>query len=142
MTSDAANQLMAKTARDLMSRHLLLVPQEMSIHGAARLLSRAQVTGAPVVDEDGRCVGVVSATDFLHLAENESFADRSHSTDPADREADDRAEEEHAPKVKDMMTPDPVVVGENTPIARIARMMLDAHIHRVMVSDEHQHPIG
>lgn len=54
------------TAADLMSRNLVLVPQDMSLQGAARLLSRAQVSGAPVVNENGRCVGVLSTTDFLH----------------------------------------------------------------------------
>ena len=39
------------TAADLMSRDLVLVPQEMSLQGAAHLLSRSHVSGAPVVDE-------------------------------------------------------------------------------------------
>src|SRR5262245_28497936 len=61
--------LFSLTAADLMSRNLVLVPQEMSLQGAARLLSGAQVSGAPVVDGQGRCRGVLSNTDFLHWAE-------------------------------------------------------------------------
>jgi len=144
MMTISAKPLLAFTARDLMSRHLLMVPQEMSIHGAARMLSRAQVTGAPVIDEAGRCVGVVSATDFLHLAERETPPNRHHSAclHSSDWEMDEQEEGHQAPTVRDVMTLDPVMVSEDTPIGQLARMMLDAHIHRVIVSDEHQHPIG
>src|SRR5262249_25486312 len=56
-------------AGDLMSPNVVMIPQEMSLQGAARLLSRSQVGGAPVVDEDGRCVGVLSSADYLHWVE-------------------------------------------------------------------------
>ena len=62
--------LLALTAHDLMTQTLVMVPREMSLPMAARLLSRANVSGAPVIDEDGRCVGVLSATDFVHWAGN------------------------------------------------------------------------
>ena len=62
--------LLELTAADLMSRMLVLVPSEMSLPGAARLLSQAHVSGAPVVDAAGRCVGVLSATDFVRWAQN------------------------------------------------------------------------
>lgn len=145
MTTFSVKPLLAWTARDLMSRHLMMVPQEMSIHGAARMLSRAQVTGAPVIDEEGRCVGVVSATDFLHLAERESLPCRppsncQHSSDWEMNE--DQPQEPDAPTVRDVMTLDPVMVNEETPIGQLARMMLDAHIHRVIVADIQHRPIG
>src|SRR3989442_7976247 len=58
------------TAEDLMSRDVVTVPAGMSLRGAAVLLSRAQVSGAPVVDRDNRCIGVLSTADFLKLAGN------------------------------------------------------------------------
>src|SRR4051812_17557451 len=60
--------LTALTAEDLMSREVITVPTGMSLRGAALLLTRAHVSGAPVVDERGRCVGVLSTSDFLKLA--------------------------------------------------------------------------
>lgn len=44
--------------------------------------------------------------------------------------------------VKNYMTANPVTVGPNTPIRFLARQMIDAHIHRVVVVDEGQRPIG
>jgi CBS domain-containing protein len=52
-------------ARDLMTRNVVTIPQEMAMRDAAQLLLRLEISGAPVVDEGGRCVGVLSATDFV-----------------------------------------------------------------------------
>ena len=61
----ASTPLLARTAADLMSPTVVTIPQDMSLRGAARLLAQADVSGAPVVDAAGRCVGVLSARDFV-----------------------------------------------------------------------------
>jgi CBS-domain-containing membrane protein len=40
------------------------------------------------------------------------------------------------------MTADPVTVGPDAPIRTLARTMIDAHIHRVIVVDGERRPIG
>jgi len=45
-------------------------------------------------------------------------------------------------QVCQFMTADPVMVPPSTPIRVLARMMTDAHIHRVIVVDEERIPIG
>jgi predicted transcriptional regulator len=66
----ANKSLMSLCAADIMSRNIVMIPREMSLQGAARMLSRASVTGAPIVDDKGRCIGVLSATDFMHSIES------------------------------------------------------------------------
>jgi CBS domain-containing protein len=44
--------------------------------------------------------------------------------------------------VRNQMTRDPVLVTPETPITELARKMLDAHIHRVIVVDEQRRPVG
>src|SRR5438876_6703168 len=61
----ANKQLLALTAADLMSDPVVTIPKEMSLQGAAHLLSRFSISGAPVVDGGGRCIGVLSTTDFV-----------------------------------------------------------------------------
>jgi CBS domain-containing membrane protein len=144
MTLAPHKPLLALTAHDLMSEALLMVPREMSLPMAARLLSRANVSGAPVVDDAGRCVGVLSATDFIHWAENPA----AHRPQPhAQHEAcaawqildtDELPEE----AVGRFMTADPVMVDPSAGIGKLAHMMLDAHIHRVIVVDHDHRPIG
>src|SRR5260370_10548324 len=57
------------TAADLMTRDVVAIPEHMSLRTAARLLAGAQVTGAPVIDENGACVGVLSGSDFVRWAD-------------------------------------------------------------------------
>lgn len=108
---------------------------------AARLLNRARVTGAPVVDAEGRCVGVLSATDFIHWAEKGEKPAAGKETVCSPWQI---FEEEELPKevVLHYMTRDPVMVSSESPVGDLARMMLDAHIHRVIVVDQDRRPIG
>ncbi len=57
------------TARDVMDRKLVVVPQQMSMREAAHLLHRAGASEAPVVDERGRCVGLLSSANILRWVE-------------------------------------------------------------------------
>jgi CBS domain-containing protein len=64
---ETTRELLALTAGDLMSRNVVELPEHMPLRDAARLLLQNQIGGAPVVDKDGRCVGVLTAIDFLRL---------------------------------------------------------------------------
>jgi CBS domain-containing membrane protein len=132
----------ALTAADVMSPGMLTIPRHMSLRTAARLLSQARVSGAPVVDEAGVLIGVLSTTDFVRWVEKGSVA---HPEEPtcvcSDWQSID-AEKLPTDEVACCMTADPVTASLWTPITELARMMLDAHIHRVIVLDERGHPTG
>ncbi|MEU6944413.1 CBS domain-containing protein [Streptomyces sp. NPDC046316] len=55
------------TAGSLMSAPAVTVPRGATIAGAARLMGRGRLKRLPVVDEDGRPVGVVSRGDLLKV---------------------------------------------------------------------------
>jgi len=113
----------SRTAGDLMVPEVYTISQECSVREAAALMADRDVTGLPVVDADGRCVGVVSAVDFVRrwlLGELGGGQGR----------------------VRDVMTADPVTAGVQTLIAALSRMMIDAHIHRFIVTDGLGKPIG
>jgi CBS domain-containing membrane protein len=57
--------LTSRKAADLMTKAVQLVSQEMDLVKAAALLAEKQISGAPVVDNKGKIVGVVSEKDFL-----------------------------------------------------------------------------
>lgn len=132
--------LLTRKADDLMSRTVVLVPKEMSLFGAAHLLAQAKVSGAPVVDDEGRCIGVLSTTDFLHFAEKGKGAPPTYESVCSWQIVESQAGS--ADRVADYMNHDPVCVAPHTTIGDIARMMIDAHIHRVIVVDAVRHPIG
>jgi len=63
--------LRSLTAGDLMKQPVQTIPQEMSFAAAGSILQRDRISGAPVIDASGRCVGVISTTDFLGTAAKE-----------------------------------------------------------------------
>lgn len=185
--------LQALTAGDLMISEIVRLPEKTPLRDAARLLIRNQIGGAPVVDAQGKCIGVFSATDFLHLSETRidparvmspplpitcSYQAKSVSADgqevtrctlppgvcpiqliqggPAgqkliicsqphcvlvDWQVVD-VEKLPTQEVRQFMTPDPVTARVSTSIRVLARMMIDAHIHRIIVVDDERCPIG
>jgi CBS domain-containing membrane protein len=141
----AGKTFFSLTAEDLMTRDVVTIPQEMSLSAAARVLSRARISGAPVVDADGVCTGVVSATDFLRLAATDRRATPVPCAAPLCVCADWQVleiEDLPAEEVRHHMTPNPVTVRAGTPVRDLARLMLDAHIHRIIVVDAKRRPVG
>jgi len=137
--------LLNLTAGDLMSNSLVLVHEETSLQGAAHLLTQTHVTGAPVVNGEGRCVGVLSATDFVHWIDKNRNTGGGHSRPESSvsfawQIIDPDSLPEDA--VHHYMTRDVVFVQAGVLIGELARMMIDAHIHRVVVIDPQQKPIG
>ena len=133
-------------AADIMSRQILMIPRAMSLEGAARSLARANVSGAPVVDDNGRCIGVLSTTDFMHSVEHnhDSGSKAGATSKPMCSSWQIPESAAQIPCcVENYMTKDPVLVSPATLIGELARMMMDAHIHRLIVVDTiTQRPIG
>jgi len=131
------------TAADVMSRNVVTIAQTMPLQEAAGLLAREQISGAPVIDASGRCVGILSATDFVRAAE--TGAGPVHVTQGrcfcADWQVVDLEmlprDEVRCHMSKDIVTADPA-----TAVTELARRMLDAHIHRIMVLDKDRRPVG
>lgn len=136
--------LLELTAAELMSREVTTIPQAMSLRAAARLLSEMQITGAPVVDEIGECVGVLSATDFMR---HEGFAEEGgpRPCNPGCFHSAWQVVDVDAlpgDEVGAYMTPGPVTVSPDVSIVELARNMIDAHIHRVVVVNTENRPVG
>ena len=53
--------------RDVMSTDVVVIPVEATYEEATRILFEGQVSGAPVVDKEGRLVGVISDKDLYRV---------------------------------------------------------------------------
>lgn len=115
--------------RDCMTRDVVALRPDDGFKAVVRALAERGVSGAPVVGETGRVVGVVSEADLLH---HESFMPveaelrryfESRRTDTA-RPGDTAA---------DLMSSPAVTVSADAPIGRAARLMADHGIKRLPV---------
>ena len=109
---------------NMMSVDPVVVEAESSITEAEQLLKSYRISGLPVVSE-GVLVGVISQTDLLTARSSELIGANW-----------DRV------RVRHLMSRPPVTVHLNTSVERAARLMLEGHIHRLVVVDEEELPIG
>lgn len=99
----------------------------------AELLAARAISGVPVVDDDGRPVGVVSEADLLAKAEHQDQDGApSWLAGPRTRREWEKAQ---ALTAAELMSPRPVVVGPDTPLPAAARELARAGVRRLLVVD-------
>jgi len=127
---------LATKVGDVMTTQVFAVATDTSLETAARLLTQHHIGGAPVIDEAGHPLGVVSQSDLVD-------PDRGHTGKVGrpryfcindERVASVTAEHSTlAGIVADVMSPFVVGVGPETPLDEAARMMLADNVHRLLV---------
>jgi CBS domain-containing protein len=92
------------------------------------------------VDADGRCIGVLSSSDFVTWAGKDGNRKVIHFVAPWGEmiDIDDSPDNE----IRHYMTAQPVTVAPTTPVGELAQKMVDAHIHRVLVVIDQSRPQG
>ena len=53
--------------REIMSRNPITVPHNYTVEEAAEILLQAKISGMPVVDKDGRVIGMITQTDLFKV---------------------------------------------------------------------------
>ena len=66
---------MTRTVADIMATRLITFRPDMNIHEAIRILLDKRISGAPVVDEDGALVGMLSKKDCLKIVFSSQYHD-------------------------------------------------------------------
>lgn len=139
-------------ARDIMQKEVTSVPSNWTVKELATFFVEKAITGAPVTDDSGNLIGVVSLTD---IARYESTRDTEIEDErPHDyylRGWEDALEAEEFRNfhvdlikhetVKQIMTPMIFKIDAETKVSQIADMMVTGRIHRLVVV-ENKSPIG
>jgi CBS domain-containing protein len=127
-------------AADIMSPHVICVTKDADLRDLAKLFLAKGITGAPVIDRDGDICGVISQTDLLYyqLTRDDELVLPSDFYQSARVEGRSIAkgfqiEDVNTATVEEVMTPVVHAVLASTPVAAIAKMMTQRHIHRVIV---------
>jgi CBS domain-containing protein len=110
-----------------MERDTVTIPASLPFAEVQHLLVVAGIHGAPVVDERGRVVGIVSAIDLLRAA------DEARDPDLDEGEGLVPGAHLHALTALDLASPAAVWVAPDAPAAEVARLMRHEGIHRVLV---------
>lgn len=135
----------ALTAKDIMVPEPVCVEPSTTVRELARVFEENEISGAPVVDRQGRVIGIVSKTDLIRrCSEGTLEVPPAYLFEVLAEQGaeDDEVVPEQLVCVEDFMTSDPVTVAPDTPAGEIARLMSEGRIHRVVVVDESRFPVG
>ena len=122
-------------ARDVMVRAVATTTPETTVEKVARLMINLRISGVPVLDRNGRLVGIVTEGDLLRRAETRTERPRVRWSEWFSANSRLAAEyvKSHARGVEDVMTREVVSVGELASLGEIAELMETRRIKRVPV---------
>jgi len=125
------------TVRDIMHRDVVTVSPEETLKDVANKLYRHKVSGMPVVDVDGRPIGMISERHLIKAAlPNYQTLIQDTTLTPDTEPFDDLLRREDEIKVKDIMTTRLFTTTEDTPIVKVAVQMLFRNIRRIPVVED------
>lgn len=96
-------------AREIMTRNVYTISPEASVQEVAQLLSRKSISGVPVIDKDGKIIGIVTEADIIGKVNRVGMC------------------------VADIMSPEIIFVTEETRVGEIAMLLVERNIKRVPV---------
>ncbi len=126
------------TAKDIMTRDVIVAGPRTTVEELARLLIEHHISGAPVVDEAGELVGIVTEHDLinrekrLHIPTVVQIFDAFIYLERSKRFEDD-LKKMVGTRVGDICNPHVVTIVEDTSISEIATIMTEKDIHLLPV---------
>ncbi len=134
--------------RDIMDTRIPTVTPEDTVETVVHLMADQELPAVPVVNEGGRCVGIVTESDLV-IGDDERDLRLPHMIslfggvvflEPL-RRFEERLRKATASTVEDMMTADPVTVDADADPRDAARLMVESKHNRLPVV-EHGRYVG
>ena len=127
-----------KKASDIMTKDVVTVRKDTTVAELANLLTTNNIGGAPVVDGQGRLLGVVTESDLIdqskkvHIPTVVTILDSVIYLENPDKMEKEMLKMAGA-TVGDIFTEDPKTVVEDTSLEEIATIMSEENIHTLPV---------
>lgn len=134
--------------RDVMDPEPVTVGPETSVEDVVRLLRANELHGVPVVNDGGRCLGIITEADLV-LSDEEGDLHLPHYIElfggfvflePL-RHFEERLRKAVASRARDLMTEDPVTIEPDATVREAARVIADSGHNRLPVV-EHGRLVG
>mgnify|MGYP002637864998 CR=1 FL=1 len=97
------------------TKKLITAELDDTIHKVLDVIDSHNLSCLPVVDSDGKCFGVITATDLVHFMSKKLNPD--------------------AELAWEVCTHKVLEVSPKTPIKEVAQLMIDNNIHHVVISE-------
>ncbi len=139
---------MALTVRDIMETDVPVVTVADPVEKVIGILREHDLPGVPVVNEGGRCVGIITDADLVIAGEDEELH-LPHYVQlfggvvflESISHFEERLRKAFASTAEDMMTPDPVTIEPSARVEEAARLIAQKRHNRLPVV-EHGRLVG
>jgi acetoin utilization protein AcuB len=101
--------------KERMSRHPITVRPDTSLHDALRIMREAKVRRLPVLNKEGKLVGIVLEKDLLYASPSPASTLSVYEMNYLIAKI----------KIEDLMTRDVITIDEDCPLEEAARIMVD-----------------
>jgi predicted transcriptional regulator len=129
------------TAKDIMTREVITVNENATVRELATLLLMNSISGAPVVNEDGGVIGVVTESDLIfqnkkvHLPTAVAILDAFVFLERPEK-MEKELKKIAGSKVGDICSHDLVSVTPETGLEELATLMAEKKIHTLPVMEQ------
>ena len=136
-----------KTAQDIMTTEVISVQPDMSIRDLAQILLTNNISGVPVLDDDGSLCGIVTESDLIFqnkklkvpavitILDSFLFLDSPEKMEQELRKI-------AGATVQDIYTESVKSISPDTPLDEIATLMTEDRIHTLPVLSESGEMVG
>jgi CBS domain-containing protein len=133
----------AELIAEIMQRDPVTVSPQTSVEEVVQALREHELPGIPVVDDEGRCVGIVTEADLvlpddqgeLHIPHYVNLFGGTVFLEPLSR-FEQRLRKAFASTAADMMTADPDTVTPDTTVREAARAIHETGHNRLPVVED------
>ncbi len=129
---------MSQLAKDVMTKDVKIVKPGDSVKDAAKYFVDNDIGGAPVLDDDGRLVGLITESDLISQDAKVHFPTYIHLLDSyiffeSTKRFEESLKRAAAATVEELMKKDVVTVAPDASIEEISTLMMDKRIGRIPV---------
>jgi len=134
---------------DIMTKKIVALGPGDSLEKATQLFEEHNFDGFPVVNEDGKLIGIVTAYDMVsqsyatHLPSLINILESVYNNKAGDKDLKDQFDRVRVIKIRDMMNEDPLVVGPEVRVEDLAKEFIQHHrVNPIPVIDSDKKLLG
>lgn len=132
---------------EIMNSVLFTVEPNDKIAAVAKMFENRDVNAAPVVNDEGVCIGIITSHDLVEYESSRSELERHLKRGLGFEMAhygDGRPPLLRVPvdEVGVQMTSQLMTVEPHEPLSVAAKLMCQKHIHHIVILDSEKHPVG
>jgi len=125
-------------AKDIMTKKVITVSKDATVEKSIRIFLKNNISGAPVIDEDNKMVGIICEADIIvkmsslpfSMSFSFAFLDSYESYTKNTKEyLETRIEEIMSKKIK--------TVTEDMTLSKVVNIMINNNLNRIPVVDNH-----